>query len=49
MGDILASSELERGAERVSDRQAQNAPDHTFPQLIHRFGAYRPCPPEELW
>jgi hypothetical protein len=42
--DILAPVELERGAERVPEREPQNAAHHPFPQVIHRCGAYRDNP-----
>jgi hypothetical protein len=35
IGDLLAAPELERRAQGVSDREAQDAADHPFSQVIH--------------
>ena len=47
--DRLAPAELERGAERVPEREPQDAAHHPFPQVIHRSGAYRGGAAEGLW
>jgi hypothetical protein len=49
IGDLLAPAELERRPQSVAQREPQNAANHPFPQVIHRFGAYRRCPPGVLW
>ena len=49
VGDLLASPELERGPERVPQREPENAADHPFPQVIHGSGAYRAGPQQGLW
>ena len=43
-GISLAPAELERRPERVPERQPEDASHHPFPQVIHRFGAYRHGP-----
>ena len=35
IGDLLAPAELERGAERVPEREPEDAAHHPFPQVIH--------------